>query len=277
VYDNVFKIASAPPNNEYSGSDYSTNAIRISDYNAPEGSDRGCIDNRVYRNRIEITGKAYPEARKQYMPMAYGVFMSVGAGQNYIYDNEMVVMDDLTRKDDGETYAFYVGGSKNGGVYHGNKVTSNRPFFWISNRYGDGDNVLIYENTFTKAQGASDFAPIRLGWYKSDADNIGWYSNKLQGLNFKVAFDGYNKASEIAVGWTLTVNTEPGAEVVITGAEGAKAAEGKADDEGVFTARLAEFKLQGPDKKTECPDYSASAAGKTQQVKMTQDRTITLK
>lgn len=56
LHDNVFEISSAPPNAEYRYDIYSTNAIRISDYN--KGT---CTGNKVYKNKIHIVGKEYPE------------------------------------------------------------------------------------------------------------------------------------------------------------------------------------------------------------------------
>lgn len=276
VYDNEITITTAPPNNEYGQTDYSTNAIRISDYNAEEGSERGCAGNKVYRNKIKLIGKSYPGADPKYLGMTYGVFMSVGGGQNYVYDNEIIVEDKRSPGDKGETIPLYVGGSNNGGVYYNNKITSNVPFFWVANRYGSANNVLAYNNTLIKAPGSGKFPAIRMGYYKSDATNTAFYSNKVEGMTLDFEIGGSNKASTALVGWTLTVETAPGTEVTAQAGDSA-AVKATADDKGVAILRLAQYMIAADNKKTEFPEYTVKAGDKEQKVAMTADKTITLK
>ena len=276
VYDNEITITTAPPNNEYGQTDYSTNAIRISDYNAAEGSDRGCSGNKVYRNKIKLIGKSYPGADPNYLGMTYGVFMSVGGGQNYVFDNEIIVEDKRSHSDKGETIALYVGGSNNGGEFYGNKVTSNVPFFWIANRYGSANNVLVYNNTLLKAPGAGRFPAVRMGYYRSDATNTSFFSNKVEGMALDFEIGGSNKTSTALVGWTLKVETTPGAEVTAMAGDAA-AVKATADDKGVAVLRLAQYKIAADNKKTEFPEYTVKAGNKVLKVKMSEDRTISLK
>jgi len=196
VYDNTFTITSAPPSNEYSETDYSTNAIRIGDYNEPAGSAKGCINNKIYLNTITITGMAYPQASKGFMSMSYAVFMSVGGGQNFVWGNEITIDDRHADPATGEAYAFYVGGSDNGGEFRLNKVLSNRPFFWIGNRYGSAKNVKAYENWLTAAEGAGPFPAVKLGWGKYTATEVTFSNNKTVGLPFEVEVCDEKKQSK---------------------------------------------------------------------------------
>ena len=94
IFNNIIRIKASPPTCEYGHEDYSTTAIRIADYNAKPGSPDGCFGNKVYNNKIFISGKDYPEY-SDYVPMAWAVFYSASAGDNFIFGNQIVV-DDLT-------------------------------------------------------------------------------------------------------------------------------------------------------------------------------------
>jgi len=282
IYDNVFKITAAPPNNEYSTSEYSTNAIRISDYNAKKGSARGTSGNRIYRNKFHITGRAYEGAHEKYRALANALFVSVGGGANYVYDNEIVIdQKDPANSKASQAYAFYIGGSDEGGVYYGNTITANVTPIWIANYYGRAGNVEMYDNTVTKSEGAEDFAPIVCGFYKHPTRNVGFYSNKFVGMDFDVKFNDYaTKSSEYEFGWTLKINTTPGAEVAILDAEGKKIMAGTADSDGVAVARLAEYKVTrkgDAEEKIDTSTYTVQVGDKTRQVTMTADQEITLR
>ena len=55
-----------------------------------------------------------------------------------------------------------------------------------------------------------------------------------------------------------------------------EAATGKADDKGVFIARLGQYTIKG-DQKAEAGAYTVKTADKQQTVEMTEDRTISMK
>ena len=57
IFNNVIRISAAPPTCEYGHEEYSTTAIRIADYNARPGSPEGCFGNKIYNNKIFVTGK----------------------------------------------------------------------------------------------------------------------------------------------------------------------------------------------------------------------------
>lgn len=273
VYDNTFDITSAPPNNEYSRTDYSTSAIRISDYNESAGSPKACVNNRIYRNKIRVTGMPYPQASKGYMSMAYGVFMSVGGGQNYVYENEITVDNRHPTPDTGEAYAFYVGGSNNGGVYHDNIVTSNTSFIWIGTRYGVGSNVQVYNNTFNKAAGSKPFKAIRLGWYRYPAANVGFYSNQMNGLPFDVEILDNKRESAFEMGWTLAIHAQPGTAITVLNQQGDTAAAGATDTDGIFIARLPQVKVSGTQTIT-TDTYTVKSPSREARIKLTADQII---
>jgi len=278
IYDNTFKITAAPPNNEYSATAYSTNAIRISDYNAKPGSPHGwCAGNNIYNNKFEITSRTYQGADRRYIGVATALFVSVGGGQNPVHDNEIVVVDENPKAKGSEAWAFYIGGSDQGGIYYNNRITSNVTPIWISNRYSQAKNVLLYDNTIIKAKGAEPFVPIICGYYKYPSENIGFYSNKFVGLDFGVKIGDYTtKSSAYDFGWTLKVLTDRGTEVKVLDPDGNEVASGKAGANRRVVFHLAEYKVVG-DKKTPCASYVVQAGDFKKKITMTSDREITFR
>ena len=253
VFNNIFKITAAPPNCEYRYTKYSTNAIRLSDYNAKPGP-KACRNNRVYKNKIYITGRAYPEY-KGYTPHTYAFFISVGGGTNYIYDNEIFI-ENKDPDSRARAYAFFIGGSDNGGEIYNNKVTSNCTAAWIGNSYGRAGNTKLYKNTFIKAKGApAKFKPVLLG---SSAKEIEFYSNEFKG--WTDVFQG--RSGSYVWGWTLTVKVldkkgKPlqNRPVAVQDKEGKEVIRLKTDDNGSITTMLPEYRVNGKDK-VECSDYT---------------------
>jgi len=280
VYDNVFRVESAPPNCEYRYSAYSTNAIRLSDYDAKptEPAENRCAGNKVYRNRIFITGKSYPEYDR-YEPRAYAFFISVGGGANDIYDNEITI----EKKDTGNcrTYAFYVGGSSNGGNMYDNKVVSNCPAAWIGNDYGSAANTVFYGNTFTRAADTpADVKLFVIGDGGNAANNIGFFSNVFAG--WSDLFEHHSDSITYSLGWTLTVKVvdkagkpTAGAEVVVTGKEGNAVVTQKTDEKGMVTVRLAESRYENG-RAIDCASYKVTSGAAEANVEMRKDQEITL-
>ncbi|OGF51072.1 MAG: hypothetical protein A2231_13125 [Candidatus Firestonebacteria bacterium RIFOXYA2_FULL_40_8] len=189
VYNNVFKISSAPANCEYRDGEYSTSALRISDYNTPmTGPEKKRVyNNKVYNNKIYITGKEYPEYDR-YLPMTYAFFISVGGGVNQIYDNEIFVNSEGKKV---RTLAFFIGGSDQGGDIYNNKITTNVTPVWIGTDYGPAKNVNFHNNTIIKAEGASDFKPFRLGDGENrTAEKIIFKDNIFKGCEFGITGQG---------------------------------------------------------------------------------------
>lgn len=188
VFNNVFKISSAPPNCEYRNSTYSTNAIRISDYNEPMTSpeQKRCFNNKIYKNKIFITGKAYPEFAG-YEPATYAFFISVGGGKNQIYENEIQVTSDGKGV---RALAFYIGGSGQGGEIFNNKIVSNVTPNWFGTDYGSASNVDFHNNTIVRARDAANFKPFRLGDGGNTATKIQFKENKFENCEFGVEGKG---------------------------------------------------------------------------------------
>ncbi|MBN1419795.1 MAG: hypothetical protein JXP34_13530 [Planctomycetes bacterium] len=292
ILENEIRVEASPPVNEYHDSDYSVSAIRLTDYNAKRDDPKGyCGGNRIQRNRISVTGRSFEGTHPGYRPMAYGIFMSVGGDQNFIEENEFVVeQKDPPNDEKHGAYAFYIGGSSHGGVYAGNRITSNVTPVWIGTMYGPGENVVIRGNTFRRAEGAAPFVPFLLGWYKYPTRGVGFYSNRFDGVAFGATINDYtsNYTSEYEVGWTLTVRTAPEAEVTIRDAEGREVLRRTADEKGVLVAPLAEYRAAGRGQvieggrrvvkveRVDVSSYTVEANGKERTVSLTADMEIGL-
>jgi hypothetical protein len=274
-YDNVFKISSSPPTNEYGQEDYSCNAIRLSDYDRPLGSSDGCYNNRVHGNRMEIACQDYPGASPKYRPVANAFFVSVGGGQNWIYDNDITLVHEDPHSTTATLNAFYIGGSSMGGEYHDNKVTSNVSPMWIGCPYGKADNVFIYDCTFVRAEGAEDFPTARLGYYRSVATDVEFCSIKTVNTDFHLEIGDSSRLSSAFVGWTLTVKAAAGAEVTVLDKDGKTVFSGKGDDSGAYVARLADYRITA-EGKTPCGAYTVKVGDKQKTVEMTADQTIAM-
>jgi hypothetical protein len=188
IYENTFKIVAANGNCEYSHEDYSTNAIRITDYNTRD-SNRAGGGNRIHDNKFQITGKFYTNYEGN-VPIVTALFCSVGGGVNYIYGNEIVV-DHQALDTPAQACAFYIGGSRIGGEYYDNEVTTNVPAFWIANPYGHAADVKVRKNTIVKSPDApEDFTPFRFGYegYRrgSVAKDIVFEGNKFVDCEFGI-------------------------------------------------------------------------------------------
>ncbi|HUU43617.1 MAG TPA: right-handed parallel beta-helix repeat-containing protein, partial [Planctomycetota bacterium] len=281
VYDNVFKIASAPPNCEYRYSRYSTNAIRLSDYNAKPGepAERRCAGNRVYNNTIHITGKSYPEY-DHYEPRAYAFFISVGGGTNTIHGNRIFI--DKTDRGNCRALAFFVGGSSNGGEIHNNTVVSNCPVGWLGNDYGNAANTVFHGNRFERApntpRGTKLFV---LGDGGNAVRDVGFYSNDFDG--WTELFDYHSRSVAYAFGWTLTVKVVDGAgraradaEVVITAADGAEVLRRRTDGAGQAEIRLPEFTYENG-RQVDCPAYTVTCGGASTKADLKKDTAVTLR
>jgi hypothetical protein len=288
VYDNEFRIHASPPVNEYSQEEYSVSAVRITDYNAKPGDSRGvCADNAIHHNRMEITGRTFPKAHAEYKPMAYGIFMSVGGGENRIYENDITVdQQDAPNDENHGAYAFFIGGSDHGGLYHHNRVTSNVTAVWIANYYGAAQKVVMHDNIFT-AKGVKDggtLVPIVLGWHKYPSRDIGLYSNRFVGMPFAVVIADKTSqyTSAYTVGWTLAVTAKPGSEVIVANAAGAEVARGRTDAQGLWSVHLPQYEAQGDGRKgeeqlirrTDVSAYQVTAAGATRPITMDGDKNL---
>ncbi|HLA38493.1 MAG TPA: Ig-like domain-containing protein, partial [Candidatus Glassbacteria bacterium] len=252
IFDNEFHIEAAPPSCEYGHEEYSTTAIRIADYNARPGAPDGCSDNRIYANRMYITGRDYPQY-PDYIPMAWAIFYSASGGQNYVIGNDIMV----TQRNPGskaEASAFYVGGGSIGGVFRDNRLTANVPVAWIGNPYGEASGTLFERNLIVRsAEAPAEFKPFRMGFAGRDtslAHDIQFRSNEFSGCSF--GLDATAADHSYSVYWTLAITVKdrdgkplPEAEVEIADRRGASVSAGKTNASGIFSAELMEYSIAG--------------------------------
>ncbi|MFC1537323.1 hypothetical protein ACFL4P_00690 [Gemmatimonadota bacterium] len=280
VYRNTFTISSSPPTCEYGHEEYSVNAVRISDYNADPESQDGSDENRVYENSFRITGMDYP-IRSSYVPMAYGVFLSVGGGTNFIHDNEIVI-EHLDPESKAEAAAFYIGSSNNGGEWYNNTVTSNVPAIWVASRYGSAADAKFSNNTFIRAENApEDYKPVRMGWYSATASDIQFRSNTFTDCQLSVEETDQNHS--YSVYWTLTASVQDMAgnplvdtAAVITDNIGTGVFSGRTDSIGEISTELLQYRSSGGNKDYSTP-YTVSVAGIEQTVDLNENTLLTLK
>jgi hypothetical protein len=282
IFNNDIKISASPPTCEYGHEEYSTTAIRIADYNAKPGAPGGCFGNKVYNNKISVTGFDYPEY-KDYIPMAWAVFYSSSAGDNYIFNNEIVVHD-KTPGLKNETSAFYIGGGAIGGQFNDNRITSDVPVAWIASPYGAAKDTRIFRNTIVKAEDAgADFKPFRMGWKGwegSVAENIRFESNNITGAGFGI--DATDQIHSYSVCWTLSVKVVDKAGNVIHNAplrildkNGTEVVNTITPADGIIHAELPEYSFKTPETIYKSP-YKVIAGKKTVEVKLDKDLEITI-
>ncbi len=283
VFDNEFHIEAAPPTCEYGHEEYSTTAIRIADYNAKPGDPRGCWGNRIYNNRMYITGRDYPEY-PDYIPMAWAIFYSCSGGDNFIFGNEIVV----NHRDPGskaEASAFYIGGGSIGGKFEGNRVTSNVPAAWIGNPYGGANGAVLAGNEFIRASNApADYKPFRLGfaprWESAYASGIEFRSNIFTGSGFGTV--ATEQQHSYAVFSTLSVQVTgrdggplAGREVTVTGGDGEVVFSGATCGEGRVNVELPSFSF-ADGKRERTARYTVRAGNRKEKVSLESNFTLKL-
>ena len=206
IFNNVIRITAAPPTCEYGHEEYSTAAVRIADYNAKPGAPNACYGNKVYNNRIFVTGKDYP-AYPDYIPMAWAVFYSASGGDNYIFGN-IIEVDDQSPGSKNDAAAFYIGGAVVGGHFYNNHIKTNVPAVWIASRYGGAKDTKIFSNHIVKVPSeAGDYKAVRMGWSERKdcvAENIWFESNTVEGDLFDI--DATTQHHSYTVSRALIIN-----------------------------------------------------------------------
>jgi hypothetical protein len=283
IFNNTIRICAAPPTCEYGHEDYSTTAIRIADYNAKPGSAEGCFGNKVYNNKFFITGKDFPEY-SDYIPMAWAVFYSASAGDNYIFGNEIVV-DDQNPGSKNEAAAFYIGGGAIGGLFYDNHITTNVPAVWVASRYGGAKDTRIRENRIIKSDSAPDnFKAIRMGWMEWKgcvAENIRFESNEITGAPFEV--DATDQPHSFSVSFTLTIHVADkagkpveGIMVKIRDKNGKEAAAMHSSGDGSIRVQLPAYSFSSPLRQYASP-YTILAGKIKKIVDLDENKEITIK
>jgi hypothetical protein len=268
IFNNIIRISASPPTCEYGHEDYSTTAIRIADYNTKPGSPDGCFGNKVYNNKIFITGKDYPEY-SDYIPMAWAVFYSASAGDNYIFGNQIEVND--------------MSGGTVGGQFYNNQITTNVPAAWVASRYGGAKGTRIFKNQITKSQSAGrDFKIFRMGWAEWKgcvAENIRFESNNIVGDVFGI--DATDQPHSYSVYWTLTVKVADkngkvvkDAAVKILDKSGKEVVNQKTSGEGTMQVQLPEYFFSNSERNYSSP-YKVMVGKKKQEVSLDKNREVT--
>jgi hypothetical protein len=282
IFDNEIHAVAAPPTCEYGHEEYSTTAIRIADYGARPGSQGGCFGNDIYNNSFHITGRDYPEYA-DYIPMAWAVFYSASAGENFIYGNRIEVHD----KDPGaknETAAFYIGGGAVGGHFFNNHITTNAPAAWVASRYGSASETKICRNTIVaSADAGEDFKPFRMGWdgyERCIATDIQFRSNMIEGAGFEI--DATDQDHSYTVYWELKImvtdekgSSLAGRQVRITDRDGEEVFKQLTPQEGPITLDLSEYSFISGRKVFNSP-YTVMVGKKKQKVELSGDSVMTI-
>ncbi len=283
IFNNTIKIATSPPTCEYGHEEYSTNAIRMADYEAKPGAEHGTYGNKVYNNKIYIDAK-YRAGVPTYVPMSYAIYYSASAGDNDVFGNDIVV-----KKEDPNskviTAALYICGGTGGmgGNFYNNRITTNVPAAWVASMYGGTANSKIFNNIIIKSPDATEnFKPFRMGWSeRADcvAKNVEFRSNELKGLKFDI--DASDQDHTYSVYWTLTVhvnhaNGKPAKdeEVKIMDKNNEVITQAKTDASGTLKSELLEYKAEGKNKSFSSP-YTVEAGDTKKEVTLTANETIT--
>lgn len=271
VANNTFKIETSPPTCEYGREEYSTAAIRLGDYDAVPGSPKASVGSKIHDNKIFITARNYPEPEK-FIPQAWGIYYSARGGENYVYNNDIVV-NKIDPSSKVRTAALYIcGGLKYfGGQFYNNRITTNVPAAWIATIYGGASNSKLYNNTIIPLNGAT-FKTFQIGSLdnaENIAQNVEFRSNVVEGGKFEI--DATDQDHIYSVYWTLAVNVKDkngnsvkSAEVTISNKSGSVAIQAKTDDKGKVFAELQEYAVNGKEKKISSP-YTVSV-GNTKKV-----------
>jgi hypothetical protein len=282
IFNNEIYAVAAPPTCEYGHEEYSTTAIRIADYGARPGSAGGCFGNDIYNNRFYITGMDYPDY-PDYIPMAWAVFYSASAGENFIFGNQIVVDDqDLGSKN--ETAAFYIGGGAVGGHFFYNHITTNVPAAWVASRYGAASETKICDNTIVKSATADEhFKPFRMGWdgYQGCvARDVQFRSNIIEGSDFGI--DATRQDHTYEVYWSLEIHVNDkngkalaGKEVRILDKHGEEVFRQVTGQEGTIVHELPEYSFISAEKVYHSP-YTVIVGKEKQKAELSSNVMVTI-
>jgi len=159
-------------------------------------------------------------------------------------------------------------------VYENNLVISNFCNVRLGeDYYGCGCNARFYDNTFVKVgPDRADYRTIGIG-YNSRSTGHEFYDSLFEGgaSYSSYRFDG-TSLRDFSVGWTLTVQTEPYADVAVTDSASTVVYTGQADNNGIANALLLEYKRQPTAVTYYTPhQVTASLGGNSRTVSVTLD------
>ncbi len=281
VSNNLFKIETSPPTTEYGKEEYSTAAIRLGDYHAKPGSPKASIGSKIHNNKIIITAKDYPSSHENYIPMAWGIFYSARGGENYVYDNEIVV-NKVNPSSKVKAAALYICGGPEyfGGEFYNNHITTNVPAAWIGTIYGAASNSKLYNNTIVPL-GEASFKTFKMGSFRGGghtAENIEFRSNKVEGGNFGI--DATNQDHSYSVHWKLNLRLTgvekmpvKNADVKIFNKNNKLVLQSQTDGRGELITELVEYTVDGNSKKIFSP-YTVVYKNLKKEVEMDSNKEI---
>lgn len=138
VYGNIFNITAAPCSAEYIDSEFTTNAIRITDYNRnpsnPDDVPGGAHDNKIYDNEFYLLGADYSDRYPACRALVNGIFFSVGFPDNEIYDNYFESIS--VAGPPSFSTPIYIGASGGDGHWFNNTIKTNDKAIWVGSPYG---------------------------------------------------------------------------------------------------------------------------------------------
>jgi hypothetical protein len=215
--------------------------------------------------------------------MAWAVFYSASAGENFIYGNQIVVNDESLGSKN-ETAAFYIGGEAAGGHFFDNHITTNAPAAWVASRYGAASETKICRNTIVKSGTAdANFKPFRMGWdgyYRCVAKDVQFRSNVIEGAGFEIDATGQDHSYEVY--WKLEIhvtdkkgNPLAGKEVRILDKNGDEVFKQVTGQEGSIISELPEYSSVSGEKTFSSP-YTVTVGKKKQMVELTGNSMITM-
>jgi len=196
IFNNTFNVKTAPCNVEYINEDYSTNGIRMNDYNSGDN-----YDNWVYDNIFNIVGENFETAWEKCMPVTTGIFYTASGVDNKIYNNKF----NITKTNSDEkapVYGLYIGGEVynkpvNNKLIYDNYFETNDKAIWISTFYGSASDLWLENNTFNRIENkyytpVMPEAAIQMGHTGKIAKNLRLINNHyLNGFDSnKIYFTG---------------------------------------------------------------------------------------
>lgn len=284
IFNNDIDIRSSAPTCEYGREEYSANAIRIADYNAPPGSPKGAYGNRVFNNRIKITAINF-EKPEPYVPLSWAVFYSASGGDNDIFGNDIEIVHTAPASKALATAFFITGGTQGfGGNFFNNRVRSNVPAFWIAGKYGGTIRTKITNNVVIKTEGAlPDYKPFRMGFDDCKgciAKEVVLENNEIINDTFGIKVEG--KGHSYLVKWNLKVevkdargNAAAGKRVQVWNGQDSLVLDASTNEHGIVTS-LVTVENVTPELSINANPFRVKVDGKTEKFTINSNRQLSV-
>jgi hypothetical protein len=216
--------------------------------------------------------------------MAWGIYYSASGGENYVYNNDILVNSTDTSSRVLTAALYICGGPKYfGGQFYDNRITTNVPAAWIASFYGGASNSDLYNNTIIPLNHAK-FSTFRIGSAGCDecvAKNIKFRSNITEDQDFSL--DVTDQDHSYSVFWTLNLTVKNlknlpvrNTEVTILNRLNEIAFRGKTDQLGQISAELPQYSVDGKNKKESSP-YIIKAGITKKEIELDSNKEIIIK